>query len=38
MAHKAIKIKDPQPVPCPNCGGYYGYKYYDTPYGIYVYP
>jgi len=30
MAQKAIKIKDPQPVPCPHCGGYYGYKYYDT--------
>ncbi|MDR2005329.1 MAG: hypothetical protein LBQ74_20085 [Prevotella sp.] len=30
MAQKAIKIKDPQPEPCPNCGGFYGYKYYDT--------
>ncbi len=26
---KEIKINDPQPVPCPHCGGIHGYKYYD---------
>jgi hypothetical protein len=26
---KAIKINEPQPSPCPKCGGYEGYRYYD---------
>lgn len=29
MSLPEIKIKDPQPVPCPRCGGFEGYQYSD---------
>lgn len=29
MKKTAIRIGEAQPLPCPDCGGYYGYNYSD---------
>ena len=35
----SIKITEAQPLPCPYCGGFYGYQYSDlfSPYYIQLY-